>query len=108
MAASHTNPSLLTVEHIPSRPIFTKRLENITAYQGDKVEFKVDIWTENTLMPYVVWRSDLPFTWSTPEPGKQPDVVIDSDILELAIEGKVRSARSGPSVSFGNSRVQRH
>ncbi|KAG0713777.1 Fibroblast growth factor receptor 3 [Chionoecetes opilio] len=77
-----------STEHIPSRPIITKRLENLTAVQGDRVEFKVDIWTENTLMPYVVWRRDLPFTWSTPETDKPPQVVITPQVLDRAIAGK--------------------
>ncbi|MPC08585.1 Fibroblast growth factor receptor 4 [Portunus trituberculatus] len=85
---SLTNPRLLTLEHIPSRPIITKHLENITAYVGDKVELKVDIWTENTLMPYVVWKRDLPFTWSMTVWDKTPQVVISPEVLTAAVAGQ--------------------
>ena len=59
------------------------------------MEFEVDIWIENTLTPFVVWRRDLPFTWSTAKKGNLPEVVIEPEILERAIEGKVRSPGFG-------------
>lgn len=53
------------------------------------MEFKVDIWTENTLMPYVVWKRDLPFTWSQDKQGKPPQVAISPKVLDTAMKGQV-------------------
>ncbi|KAK3860047.1 hypothetical protein Pcinc_024337 [Petrolisthes cinctipes] len=45
--------------------------------------FEVDIWIENTLMPFVVWKKDLPFSWSG-----ALEVKIDSVTLRAALDGQ--------------------
>lgn len=62
----------------------------MTVARGGTVHFEVDIWIENTLMPYVVWRKDLPFSWSDSDPQDSPKIVIDKGILEAAVNGQVR------------------
>nr|XP_045601456.1 fibroblast growth factor receptor 4-like isoform X2 [Procambarus clarkii] len=79
---------LEVIEHIPSRPIFTKHLENVTVVRGGTVRFEVDIWTENTLIPYIVWRKDLPFSWSDSDSRDSSEIIIDMEILLAAIKGQ--------------------
>ncbi|XP_042239082.1 fibroblast growth factor receptor 4-like isoform X2 [Homarus americanus] len=80
--------ALEVIEHIPSRPIFTKHLENVTVFRGQTVHLEVDIWTENTLVPYIVWRKDLPLSWSDSDSRDSSEIIIDREILDAAIKGQ--------------------
>ncbi|KAK8732275.1 hypothetical protein OTU49_007000, partial [Cherax quadricarinatus] len=79
---------LEVIEHIPSRPIFTKHLENLTVTRGSTVRFEVDTWTENTLVPFLVWKKDLPISWSNSDSRDPSHIIIDMKILEDALNGK--------------------
>ncbi|XP_068244367.1 fibroblast growth factor receptor 3-like isoform X2 [Palaemon carinicauda] len=76
--------SLEVIEHIPSRPIFTKHLENKTVTRGSTISLEVGIWKEKTLMPFVVWRKDLPFEWGETEMGDSK-FEIDKRAIDAAL-----------------------
>lgn len=79
--------TLEVIEHVGSRPIFTKKLKNMTVISGSTVRLEVGIYTKNTPSAYIVWRTGLPQLDPDVDFGSR-EIYINETILKAASEGQ--------------------